>query len=88
MCSTITLSLGNGGGSPGWARLTAAWYIPSKFLRAIAESSALVSASRTATNAQGWLLPPLGAFVAASITFSIRSSGTGSGLKLRMARWL
>ena len=42
--------------------------------------------SWTTINAHGWLLPPLGAFVAASMTFRSVSSGTGSGLKLRMAR--
>src|SRR3970040_1751045 len=37
---------------------------------------------------QGWRLPPLGALTAASRSFQMSSSGTGSGLRRRIARWL
>src|SRR4051812_10617233 len=46
-----------------------------------------LAASLITRKAQGCVLPPLGARVAASIMAQIVSSGTGSSLNLRIERW-
>jgi len=45
-----------------------------------------VSGSCMTTNRHGCELPPLGAFVPASMTFQMSCSGTGSGFSRRIAR--
>src|SRR3990172_6147292 len=68
-----------------WRKGPLAVFQPSRYHSAI---FALVSASRMTMKFQGWRLPPLGAFTAASSSFQMSSSGTGSGLRRRIARWV
>ena len=55
-------------------------------LLSCAEIASRVSWSVITTKRQGCVLLPEGAFVPASITFQMRSSGTGSLFQRRMAR--
>src|SRR3990172_6697991 len=68
-----------------WRKGPLAVFQPSRYHPAI---FAFVSASRMTMKFQGWRLPPLGALTAASRTFQMSSSGTGSGLRRRIARWV
>ena len=56
--------------------------------RTASASAFFFASSRMMSQAQGCVLPPLGARIAASIIFQIASSGTGSGLNLRIERWV
>jgi hypothetical protein len=47
-------------------------------------SSRLVVSSRTTTKSHGWTFPGLDALVAAQMSLSISSSGTGSGFNQRI----
>ena len=62
---------------------------PAAHIRCVnAANSPRTFASRTTTKTHGWVFSALGACVAASSMRSMSSSGTGSSVKSRHARWL